>query len=69
VGASPFQLGRFLVDQVLAAAVVLHSPAAPFAGIDELDGFVAEVDPLRRINTQEEFIPQVRALVINAEAE
>jgi hypothetical protein len=55
------------VDQVLTAAV--HSPSAPSAGIDELNGFVAEVNLFRRINTLEEFIPQVRALVINAETE
>ena len=55
------------MDQVLTAAV--HSPSEPFSGIDELNGFVAEVNAFRRINTLEEIIPQVRALVINAEAE
>ena len=38
-GRSSLQITRFLVDQVLTTAV--HSPSAPFARIDEINGFVA----------------------------
>src|SRR5206468_2398780 len=65
-GVAGFQVRRIAADQVPRAAV--RAPAFPFVRCDRIDGLDAQVDANDVRLAQQEFIAQVRALVIQAVA-